>query len=122
MSSDRESVAEVKRWFQRELARLWPVALGSLTQRRSPCVRERCGACERGEQHLSYLLYGLRKPQRSAVYIPDELAAEIEQALENGRRLQALLYEAAERYAKALKMERSQRRGSASRQKGGRQA
>ena len=113
VKAPEESVTDVKRWFKSELSRLWPIALGSLTRRRSPCVRERCGACERGEQHPSYVLYGLRKPRRSAVYIPDDLAAEIEQALENGRQLQALLYEAGARYAKAAKLERTRRRGSA---------
>jgi hypothetical protein len=44
------------------------------------------------------------------VYVPDELVPELERALENGRQLQALLYEAGVRYAKALKLERKRRR------------
>ena len=113
MKHEGESVVEVKRWFRQQFSELWPMALGSLTRRRSPCVRKHCEACESGEQHLSYVLYGLRKPKRSAVYIPDELAPELDRVLENGRRLQALLYEAGVRYAKALKRERKHRRGTA---------
>ena len=110
MKSDNESVADVKKWLHRQLSQLWPMALGSLTLRKSPCVRERCAACERGDQHPSHVLYGLRRPRRSAVYVPDELVPELERALENGRQLQALLYEAGVRYAKALKLERKRRR------------
>jgi hypothetical protein len=45
-----------------------------------------------------------------ARYIPDALAPEIRQALDNGRALQALLYEAGRRYAEARKRERRERR------------
>jgi hypothetical protein len=104
-----ESATDVERWFQQELARLWPAALGSLSLRRSPCVRQRCTACESGQQHLSHVLYGRRKGQRFALYVPDDLAPDVERALANGRRLQALLYEAGLRYARALKREKAQR-------------
>jgi hypothetical protein len=105
-----ELPAEVERWFRHEIARLWPVALGSLSLRRSPCVRPRCHACETGEQHPSYVLYGRQRGRRFAVYIPDELAPKIRQALDRGRELQELLYAAGRRYAQALKDERGRRR------------
>ena len=101
---------EVEGWFREQITRVWPVALGSLSLRRSPCVRPGCHACETGEQHPSYVLYGRQRGRRFAVYIPDELAPQIRQALSRGRELQALLYEAGRRYAQALKQERSRRR------------
>jgi len=104
-----ESPAEVERWFRQRLAGLWPLALGSLSLRRSPCVRPRCHTCETGEQHPSYVLYGRRDGRRASVYIPDELAAEVRRALNHGQSLQALLYEVGQRYARALKRERSRR-------------
>lgn len=80
---------EVECWFRLQVARLWPAALGSLSLRRSPCVRSRCQACETGEQHPSYVLYGPRRGgHRFAVYVPDELVPKIRQTLENGRALQ----------------------------------
>ncbi len=105
-----ESSTDVERWFREQLARVWPAALGSLSLRRSPCVRGQCEACATGEQHPSYVLYGRSRGRRFAVYVPDALAAEIREALENGRKLQELLVEAGRRYTEARKRERRSRR------------
>jgi hypothetical protein len=102
-----ESSSDVVRWLQSETARLWPALLGSLSFRRSPCVRKNCPACMSGEQHPSYVLYGRLKDRRVAVYVPEELAPEVQRGLDNGRALQELLQQAAPRYVKALKRERS---------------
>ena len=101
-----ESPSDVWRWFQREAESLGPAVLGSLSLRRSPCVRESCPACLSGEQHASYVLYGRLQGRRFAVYVPEELVPEVRRCLDNGRVLQELLYQAAPRYIKALKRER----------------
>ncbi len=101
------ALRDLERWFRREVATRWPAALGSLSLRRSPCTRERCHACATGEQHPSYVLYGRQAGRRFAVYVPDRLVPSVRQALDNGRALQALLYEAGRRYVQALKRERS---------------
>jgi hypothetical protein len=101
-----ESLSDVTRWLQHEAAGLWPALLGSLSFRRSPCIRENCSACRSGEQHASYVLYGRVKGRRVAVYVPEELVPEVRRGLENGRALQELLQQAAPRYIKALKRER----------------
>ena len=74
---------------------------------RSPCVRENCAACMSGEQHASYVLYGRLKGRRVAVYVPEELVPEVRRSLDNGRALRELLQQAAPRYVKALKRERT---------------
>jgi hypothetical protein len=102
-----ESSSDVMRWLQREAAGLWPAVLGSLSFRRSPCVRENCPACRSGEQHPAYVLYGRVKGRRVAVYVPEELVPEMRRGLDNGRALQELLQQAAPRYIKALKRERA---------------
>ena len=102
-----ESPSDVVCWLQSEAARLWPALLGSLSFRRSPCVRENCPACMSGEQHPSYVLYGRVKGGRVAVYVPEELVPEVRRSLDNGRALQELLQQAAPRYVKALKRERA---------------
>lgn len=107
MKRPPESVEDVERWFREQVAELWPAGLGSLTLRRSPCIREHCQACQTGEQHPSYVLYGRRNGRRLALYIPDRLVPEVKKAIENGRVLQELLYEAGQRYARALKRERA---------------
>ncbi len=102
-----ETSSDVICWLQSEAAGLWPALLGSLSFRRSPCVRENCPACMSGEQHPSYVLYGRQKGRRVAVYVPEELVPEVRRGLDNGRALQELLQQAAPRYVKALKRERT---------------
>jgi hypothetical protein len=102
-----ESASDVVLWLQNEAAGLWPAALGSLSFRRSPCVRKNCPACKSGEQHPSHVLYGRVKGRRVAVYVPEDLVAEVRRSLDNGRALQNLLQQAAPRYIKALKRERA---------------
>lgn len=102
-----ESPTDVERWFRAQAAGLWPAALGSLSLRKSPCTRDHCAACARGEQHASYVLYGRVKGRRTAIYVPDELEPEVRRALENGRALQQLLHEAGRRYTTAVKHQRA---------------
>jgi hypothetical protein len=102
-----ESPSDIVRWLESRSADGWPAILGSLSLRRSPCIRESCQACLSGEQHPSYVLYGRLKGRRFSVYVPEELVPEVRRCLENGRALQELLYEAAPRYVKALKRARA---------------
>lgn len=102
-----ESPADVARWLERLSAEKWPAILGSLSLCRSPCIRENCAACQSGEQHQSYVLYGRIKGRRVSIYIAEELVPEVRRALDNGRAVQEMLYEAAGRYVKALKRQRS---------------
>ena len=109
MPPKAESAVDVERWLREQSAALWPAALGSLSLRRSPCIRENCPACRSGEQHPSHILYCRIKGRRLGIYIPEELVAQMGRCLDNGRALQELLYEAARRYANAVKHERAQR-------------
>ena len=104
---DSESRSDVMRWLQSEAAVLWPAFLGSLSLRRSRCVRVSCAACLSGEQHQSYVLYDRAEGRRIAVYVPEELVPQVQRSLDNGRALQNLLHQAAPRYIKALKRERA---------------
>ena len=105
---DSESPSDVAHWLRSESANLWPALLGSLSLRRSRCIRENCRACLSGEQHQSYVLYGrAQEGRRVAVYVPEELVAEVQRSLDNGRALQDLLQQAAPRYIKALKRARA---------------
>ena len=105
--SKTKSPSDVARWLAGQTAGVGPAILGSLSLRRSPCIRENCQACLSGEQHPSYVLYGRLKGRRFSVYVPEELVPEVRRCLDNGRALQELLYEAAPRYIKALKRERA---------------
>ena len=102
-----ESPSDIERWVEDRLADLEPAILGSLSLRRSPCIRENCRACLSGEKHPSYVLFGSAKGRRFSVYVPEDLVPQVQRCLENGRAVQELLYEAAPRYVKALKHERA---------------
>jgi hypothetical protein len=104
---DSELPSDVVDWLQRQAADLWPAILGSLSLRRSRCIRQNCAACLSGEQHRSYVLYGRAKGRRVAVYVPEELVPEVQRSVDNGRAVQDLLHQAAPRYIKALKRERA---------------
>ena len=104
-----ETTDDVMRWFQKAAGKLWPVAIGSLSLRKSPCIRKRFKLCESGQGHSSYALYGRDKSRRFSIYVPDELVEPLEKAVQNGRDLQKLMAEAGRRYASALKNERSSR-------------
>ena len=100
-----ETSEDLKRWFLREAERLWPLALGSLSLRRGPCIRPHCSACAAGEGHASWALSGRQGQRRFSLYVPQDVAPEIEQAVEQGRQLQELMREAGQRYLAALKQE-----------------
>jgi len=109
--SKSESASDVERWLTSQTAGVGLAILGSLSLRRSPCIRENCQACLSGEQHRSYVLYGRVKGRRISVYVPEELVPDVRRCLDNGRALQELLHEAAPRYIKALKRERTKASG-----------
>ena len=102
----KETPDEIRRWFQHAIQRLWPIAGGSVSLRKSPCIRENCSACASGKGHSSYALSGYRGDQRFSIYVPEELAPEIQVAVENGREFQDLMKEAGLRYVRARKNER----------------
>jgi hypothetical protein len=106
----RNTPEQVKKWFQDAVRELWPVAMGSLSLRKSPCIREHCRLCESGEGHSSYALYGRKGKRRFSIYVPNELAPELERAIRNGRQVHELMVEAGRRYALAMKNERRSRR------------
>ena len=101
-----ESLADVRRWFESQTADTFPAILGSLSLRHAPCIRANCQACQSGEQHTSWILYGRARGRRFSVYVPEDLMPEVQRCLEKGRALQELMFEAGRRYVTALKRER----------------
>jgi hypothetical protein len=41
-----ETPEDVSRWFLSTVQKMWPVAAGSLSLRKSPCVRKNCQTLE----------------------------------------------------------------------------
>ena len=102
---DDESSSDVQRWFNGAIRRHWPVATGSLSLRKGPCIRKNCPACAAGRGHSSHALYVRQGSRRLSIYVPERLVPEVRKAIENGRLLQDLINEAGVRYVSALKNE-----------------
>jgi hypothetical protein len=102
-----ETPEQVTKWFQTTVQKLGPAVAGSLSLRKSPCIRKNCPACARGKGHASYALYGRLKGKRFSIYVPNDLVPEISAAIHNGERIQELLSEAGIRFTQALKERRN---------------
>jgi hypothetical protein len=79
--------------FLDELAGLWPLAKGCLTQVRKPCIRPTCPACRSGRKHPAWLFSFAHGGKRVCRYVPADLVPVLRQAVENGRRLERRLAE-----------------------------
>lgn len=93
MSNPKPSDAVLRQDFLRQLEKLWPAIKGSLALVRKPCVRPNCAACARGDKHPAYILSFTDKGRRRCMYVPTQLVPQLQQALRNGRALEALLYQ-----------------------------
>src|SRR5512139_3487036 len=104
-----ETSEDVRRWFLKEVEKLWPLAGGSLSLRKNRCIRPNCPVCRSGEGHPAYALHTRSQGRQTSLYVPDELVQEVEVAVQNRRKLQELLVEAGRRYVNALKAQRKRR-------------
>src|SRR5437773_4304071 len=93
MSSRNHSVPELEKHFREQLTSLWPVLKGSLAEVRKPCIRPNCAACARGDKHPAFILSFTDQGRRRCMYVPAELVPQLQQALRNGKALEALLYQ-----------------------------
>ena len=78
--------------FLKQLLPLWPALKGSLALVRKPCIRPNCSACARGDKHPNYLLAFTQKGRRRCLYVPRAIVPVLKRALQNGRRIEQLLY------------------------------
>jgi hypothetical protein len=100
---------DVRKWFLREVEKLWPLAGGSLSLRKNRCIRPNCPVCRSGEGHPAYALHTRSQGRQTSLYVPDELVERVEAAVQNRKKLQDLLVEAGRRYVNALKTQRKRR-------------
>ena len=104
-----ETLDDVRKWFLKEVEKLWPLAGGSLSLRKNRCIRPNCPVCRSGEGHPAYALHTRSQGRQTSVYVPDELAEQVEGAVQNRKKLQDLLVEVGRRYVNALKVQRKRR-------------
>ena len=90
---NKKSLPTLQQHFLDQLQASWPALKGSLALVYKPCVRPNCPACARGDKHPNHLLAFTQKGRRRCLYVPKPMVAVIQQALQNGRRIEQLLYE-----------------------------
>jgi hypothetical protein len=95
--------------FLDELADLWPLAKGSLTEVRKPCIRPGCPACRDGRKHKAIFFAFPKDGRRVCRYVPVDLAPVLRQALANGRHLERRLAELGEALLEAYRANRSRK-------------
>ena len=88
----KSTAASVQKRFQAQFLRCWPALKGSLAEVCKPCTRPNCPACARGDKHPNYLLAFSEKGRRRCLYVPKAMVPTLKRALDNGRRLEQLLY------------------------------
>jgi hypothetical protein len=93
-----------------ELADLWPLAKGSLTEVRKPCIRPNCSACKDGRKHKAIFFSFPKDGKRVCRYVPAELAPVLRQALANGRRLEKKIARLGEALLVEYRNKRSEKR------------
>ena len=104
-----ETPEAVRKWFLKEVEKLWPLAGGSLSLRKNRCIRPNCPVFRSGEGHPAYALHTRLKRRQTSLYVPDELVEKVEVAVQNRKKLQELLVEVGRRYVNALKAQRKRR-------------
>src|SRR6266566_6578774 len=93
MTQPKSSDSSLHQSFRRQLEKLWPAIKGSLAEVRKPCIRPNCPACARGDKHPAFILSFTDKGPRRCMYVPAQLVPQLQQALRNGKALEALLYQ-----------------------------
>lgn len=79
--------------FLAEVSKLWPVARGSLSYVRKPCIHPNCRVCARGDKHPSWIFSIYREGKQRCLYVPEDLVDTLRQAIANGRKAEQLLVE-----------------------------
>jgi len=90
MTDTRDELAELRQ----ALGKLWPVAKGSLSRVHKPCVRPNCRACASGRKHPVWLFSFRQAGRRRCMYVPAWFVPTLQRAIENGRKVEALMEDA----------------------------
>lgn len=73
---------------------LGPVAKGTLSEVRKPCARANCQACRSGHRHKAFLFSYADGGKRRCMYVAPGLVPTLQEALCNGRAVEAFLHQA----------------------------
>ena len=89
----KKQIPSVQQRLWKELQGYWPALKGSLALVHKPCIRPNCRTCASGKKHPNYLLALTDQGRRRCLYVPAPMVPVLKRALNNGRRIEALLYQ-----------------------------
>lgn len=112
------NLSAIEQDFLKKLLPLWPALKGSLALVHKPCIRPQCPACARGDKHPNYLLSFRHKGRWRCLYVPRAMVPFLKRALDNGRRLEQLLYDMGPALLREYRTRNPPRTGPAARLKG----
>jgi hypothetical protein len=92
MKTNPDAGSLLQEKFLAQLPALWPPLKGSLALIKKPCIRKNCPACARGDKHPAWILSFTQDKRRRCMYVPKQLIPFLRQGIQNGRRLEQLLF------------------------------
>lgn len=92
MKHNPDPLSLLQQKFLAQLSSLWPPLKGSLALVKKPCIRKNCPACARGDKHAAWILSFTQDKRRRCMYVPKELVPLLRQGIQNGRRLEQLIF------------------------------
>ena len=98
----------VQNAFWEQIRPWWPLAKGSLSEVRKPCVRPGCRSCAEGRKHPAWIFTFREKGRQRCLYVPVELVPVLRQALTHGRRLEQRLSQMGKELIQAYRRQRDQ--------------
>ncbi len=84
-------VTEPHRRFLDEFSGLWPLAKGSLSEVRKPCVRKGCKVCAAEGGHAALIFTYREGGRHRCLHVRPEHETHIREAIANGRKIEAAL-------------------------------
>jgi len=79
--------------WENQLRAFWPALKGSLAKVAKPCIRKNCPACACGDKHPAWILSFTLRGKRKTMYVPLPLVVSLKKGLQNGRKVETILYQ-----------------------------
>lgn len=95
--------SQAKEKLLAEVAKLWPAAKGSVRRYGQKCKNINCEKCKSGERHPIWQITYYENGRQRSKHIPKDLVDDFKQALENGRKIEALLVQSGLEFLEELK-------------------
>jgi len=91
MKPNKSERAAEQQSFLREVAKLTPVARGTVSLVRKPCNRPNCKLCKSGQKHPALIFTCRVDSKGKCFHVQPRHEALMRKAVENGKKLEALI-------------------------------